>query len=171
MLGFFKLNYTIKQSFRAGAPEVKNTAANNQNISVSELVGSVQKDTDGDGLSDYDELNVYHTSIYLADTDSDGYSDKEEVNSGNDPNCPAGQNCSLPEEGANLPELPNLDISELNAMSDVNAEDLKEVEKLFSGGASVEQIKDILISAGMTAEELSQIPDEEIMKIYLETTQ
>jgi hypothetical protein len=50
-------------------------------------------DTDKDGLNDYDELNLYHTSPYLADTDSDGFSDKAEIDSGNDPNCPKGQNC------------------------------------------------------------------------------
>ena len=35
------------------------------------------KDTDKDGLSDYDELNFYKTSPYLEDSDSDGFSDKE----------------------------------------------------------------------------------------------
>jgi len=42
---------------------------------------STQKivDTDGDGLSDDDELGVYHTSPLLADTDGDGYSDFREL--------------------------------------------------------------------------------------------
>lgn len=37
-------------------------------------------DTDGDGLSDYDEVYVYFTDPLLADTDGDGLSDGEEVN-------------------------------------------------------------------------------------------
>ena len=37
-------------------------------------------DTDGDGLSDADETNVYKTDPNKADTDSDGLSDSEEVN-------------------------------------------------------------------------------------------
>ena len=36
-------------------------------------------DTDGDGLSNCDELNLYHTSPLLADTDGDGLSDFEEI--------------------------------------------------------------------------------------------
>jgi|GEM_PF-2373577 len=36
-------------------------------------------DLDGDGLSNDEELNVYHTSPKIADTDGDGYSDYEEV--------------------------------------------------------------------------------------------
>lgn len=52
-------------------------------------------DTDGDGISDWDELFVYGTSPYLEDTDGDGLSDYEEIFSyRTDPNCPEGQNCS-----------------------------------------------------------------------------
>ena len=51
------------------------------------------KDTDKDGLNDYDELNIYNTSPYLEDSDSDGFSDKQEIDSENDPNCPVGRDC------------------------------------------------------------------------------
>ena len=51
------------------------------------------KDTDHDGISDYDELYVQQTSPYLADTDSDGLSDAVEVTQGTDPNCPQGKVC------------------------------------------------------------------------------
>ena len=42
-------------------------------------------DTDGDGLNDGDEVNVYNTNPTLVDTDGDGYSDGIEVNAGTDP--------------------------------------------------------------------------------------
>lgn len=51
------------------------------------------KDTDRDGISDYDEQYVYGTSAYLADSDSDGASDAEEIAQNEDPNCPQGKNC------------------------------------------------------------------------------
>src|SRR6056297_300163 len=51
------------------------------------------KDSDGDGLSDREEINTYNTSPYLEDTDSDGINDREEIEQGSDPNCPQGDNC------------------------------------------------------------------------------
>jgi hypothetical protein len=42
-------------------------------------------DTDGDGLSDGDEVHVYHTNPLLWDTDGDGISDGVEVLTGSDP--------------------------------------------------------------------------------------
>lgn len=47
-------------------------------------------DTDGDLLSDYDEVRVYGTNPCLADTDGDGMDDREEVLRGFDP-CFAGE--------------------------------------------------------------------------------
>lgn len=45
-------------------------------------------DTDGDGLYDGDEVNIYHTDPLKADTDGDGYSDGVEVRNGYNPNGP-----------------------------------------------------------------------------------
>lgn len=42
-------------------------------------------ESDGDGLTDADEVNVYHTNPALADTDGDGYSDGIEVKTGYNP--------------------------------------------------------------------------------------
>ncbi len=42
-------------------------------------------DTDGDGLTDGDEVNLYHTSPLLADTDGDRIPDGVEVRTGTDP--------------------------------------------------------------------------------------
>ena len=43
-------------------------------------------DSDGDGLSDDDELNIHATNPTEADTDGDGSSDSEEIQLGSDPN-------------------------------------------------------------------------------------
>jgi hypothetical protein len=49
-------------------------------------------DTDGDGLSDGDEVHVYHTNPLLWDTDGDGISDGVEVRTGSDPLDPRSFN-------------------------------------------------------------------------------
>lgn len=42
-------------------------------------------DSDNDGLSDKDEINIWHTDPYNPDTDGDGYLDGDEVESGYNP--------------------------------------------------------------------------------------
>lgn len=42
-------------------------------------------DTDGDGLRDGDEVNIYHTNPLVADTDGDGIPDGVEITTGSDP--------------------------------------------------------------------------------------
>ncbi|HEX4966361.1 MAG TPA: Ig-like domain-containing protein [Thermoanaerobaculia bacterium] len=56
------------------------------NLQEFQLGTDPQKaDTDGDGLKDGDEVNVYHTNPLLFDTDGDGISDGLEIASGSDP--------------------------------------------------------------------------------------
>lgn len=45
-------------------------------------------DTDNDGISDSQELNVYYTNSVFADTDNDGYADKLELDNGYSPHRP-----------------------------------------------------------------------------------
>ena len=45
-----------------------------------------KKDTDNDGLSDYEEKIIYNTDFKKQDTDGDGYFDGDEVRDGFDPN-------------------------------------------------------------------------------------
>lgn len=49
-------------------------------------------DTDGDELSDYDEVTIYHTNPLVQDTDGDGFPDGAEVKSGNNPTGPGKLN-------------------------------------------------------------------------------
>ena len=50
------------------------------------LSGASSDDSDGDGLSDWSEREVYNTDIDDADSDSDGHGDASEVLAGSDPN-------------------------------------------------------------------------------------
>jgi hypothetical protein len=63
----------LEQSIGAGAQQ----AINAQN--------ELDKDSDQDGVSDYDELFTYHTDPFNPDTDGDGFLDGDEVAHGFDP--------------------------------------------------------------------------------------
>ena len=137
------------------------------------------KDTDNDGLTDWDELNTYQTSPYLEDSDSDGFTDAEEINNGTDPNCPAGRTCSFDNASAassienslatsTSTDL-NLDLDKaVNNSSPTQEEDL---QKMLSGGSEVSALRKMLVEAGMDEKMLSEISDEDLMASYQKTLQ
>ena len=142
------------------------------------------KDTDKDGLSDWDELNVYGTSPYIEDSDSDGYSDKSEIETGFDPNCPKGRDCgafNLTKEkeqteeesfsGSSDLELLNslFELEEMGSNLEVEGGQIEETEGLegvLTGGGNVEQLRALLLESGMEKEMLDQISDEVLMETY-----
>jgi hypothetical protein len=118
------------------------------------------KDTDGDGLSDYDELNVYHTSPYIKDSDSDGKSDGEEVKNGTDPNCPEGRDCGVSAPIANTnvntnESLLNLPVDETPVAGDT--------------AAMAAQIRALLKEQGVSDEMLASFDDQTLIDMYNES--
>jgi hypothetical protein len=156
------------------------------------------KDTDADGLSDYDELNLYKTSPYLTDSDGDGANDGDEIKKGTDPNCPAGRTClnSEFENGASaatgtpaasgdvLNNLLNQNQSLNNLLNQSSAAnpaagsaagsgtgDLTDEQKQALKGLDAASLRQMLISSGMDKATLDQISDAELMQSYSETLQ
>lgn len=106
----------------------------------AELLALQTKDTDGDGLSDYSELNQYATSPYLKDSDSDGIDDKVEVERKTDPNCPEGQNCfTTPNQSTSTGDVPTLQTSISNPIIDITPDYIRQIMK--NNGATDEQLK------------------------------
>jgi len=150
-------------------------------LGVNELYGleddpsSLTKDTDGDGLTDIDELNIYKTSPYIEDTDSDGFLDGEEVKSNNDPNCPAGKDCyggavyneEQLRENANPVQIPqNFDYN----IDNINIENAgSDLESALGGRAEAADLRKMLMDAGIDPALLNQINDEMLMQAYSET--
>lgn len=60
-------------------------AVKNEKILKERLGDALSKDSDRDDVSDYDEVNLYHTNPYSADTDGDGYIDSAELRLGYNP--------------------------------------------------------------------------------------
>ncbi len=127
------------------------TQNNNDTQNIEELKNN---DTDQDGLTDYQELYQYRTSMFLPDTDSDGYSDYEEATSGHDPLCPKGQNC-------NLLKLitPQTKLSEI-------VQDVALDPELTLQDAVVAELRKFLLENGITQEELDNISDEELLMLF-----
>jgi hypothetical protein len=142
------------------------------------------KDTDGDGLSDYDEINIYHTSPYLADTDSDGIPDGTEVKNGTDPNCPQGKTCVSPTPSNNqIPSDSELDLNALtNEQNAINADQTNLNDLLNSTSPTTNNqqpttnvqptaadVRAMLINSGLDEQSLQGISDADLLELYNES--
>ena len=114
-------------------------------------------DTDVDGLSDWDELNTYGTSPYLADSDSDGVVDSEEIKNNTDPNCPVGKVCgtSLTPPGATAATAPEA-VAEQPATAPAD-------ENL-----TPDEIRAVLKQGGVTDEQLQGATDADLQQLFEE---
>lgn len=117
------------------------------------------KDTDGDGLNDYEESKVYQTSSYLADSDSDGIDDKTELASGNDPNCPIGKSC-----GALMGALEAQTSFSASSSAELAAQEQAVMEQLLN--PTPEQIRQLMIQAGVDPKTLQEIDDATLLELY-----
>jgi len=138
-----------------------------------------QKDTDRDGLSDYDELNAYQTSPYLPDTDSDGIPDAVELAQGTNPNCPQGKSClevsnDVPRTGTStLEEFITTPVPTVgSALVQGAASSVAGAQQFIDAppppeSMTADQIRAFLVSHNLiSAEQLAPLPDDHIIAIY-----
>lgn len=165
-LGFWQFGQSVRSPFKiAAAP-----ATNAQDTSSASLVDLRARDTDGDGLSDFDEQVIHQTSIYLEDTDSDGISDADEVAQGKNPLCPEGKTCTVGTFGETATDVDTA--AATTPQPDV-------FEKLASGAYSVDMsaaqaaaqvtpeiIRSALVGAGVSADVVQQYSDQELLDWY-----
>jgi uncharacterized protein YxeA len=111
-------------------------------------------DTDGDGLSDYDETYIYNSSVYLEDTDGDGILDGQEVKNNTDPSCPQGQTCST---GYNF-----------GASSSGTTPTLVSTPTISSANIDIATLRQMLVQGGMNKADVDELTDAEIMQMYQE---
>jgi len=112
------------------------------------------KDTDKDGLSDYQEIYLYRTSPYLSDTDGDGLDDLEEIKRGENPNCPIGQKCIFAQPPSQSKKTSSVQPSSpLPDLSQISSQELRAYLK----------------EAGASEELLNEIDDETLRKMFEET--
>jgi len=146
------------------------------------------KDTDKDGLSDWDELYIYKTSPYLKDSDSDGFTDKEEIDSGNDPNCPVGRNCYGSSGVSPINSTATSSMSGLNSQNNQNnvnpfsglvaqpevsgalkqTDNSAAMQAISSGQLDAATLRQMLLSGGMDKKLLDKVSDSDLIKSYQE---
>lgn len=133
-----------------------------------EFVDQQNTDTDEDGLSDFDELNIHGTSPYIADSDSDGISDSDELLANTDPNCAEGAICgtSLGSGVATsaADQFSEFDLEDQNTLNAINVtnQELARVSAL-----SVQEKRAFLINeTAYTQQEVDQLSDDDINTIF-----
>jgi hypothetical protein len=164
VFGAFSFWFTVSNPFSAIVKESERINQEALTKRQAEIEHLKTLDTDGDGLSDYDELYVYGTSPYLKDSDGDGISDYDEVMvNRTDPNCPEGMICSgLPMVMPNL-NLTSTEFSVTNTANTIVTAPMLVTDPTAIGTAiTPDYIRSIMKNNGATDEELAELSDQVI---------
>lgn len=173
-IGFVLLLAFAILAIGLGILQIRNTmysrfALNNQvPTNLKDQVNTVDalrfRDTDRDGLSDFDELYVYGTSPYLADTDGDGIPDGVEVKKGTNPNCSEGADCSIMADNYGL-STTTLDVGTSTAI----LPDAPVPPPILDVQAAIKdpvQVRAMLINAGQISPDIiNKVSDAELMQL------
>jgi hypothetical protein len=189
IFGVLQLKKSVNEPFERQA----NSGNKNQNANTAsdDIVALQNKDSDEDGLSDYEEIYIYSTSPYIQDSDSDGLDDKKEIDSGGDPNCPVGKTCGIINPNSidtenQQPESNNVEnvedivtdpfgLGNLGGMSDLQdllggvPAETEDISSLLPDELPPAQIRELLKQYGMPENVLDQFTDEQLIKAYQET--
>lgn len=128
-------------------------------------------DTDGDGLTDQEEINLYSTSPYLEDSDSDGLNDRLEIENGSDPNCATGQNCvgqSIPAVAETVNPVSTSSAVMPEEIDGVDSASENDLQMMMGGQADAAQLRALLLDSGADASMLQKLSDEDLLKSYQE---
>src|SRR5688572_3943788 len=129
-----------------------------EQVEAERVEAMKSKDTDTDGLNDYEESYVYQTSPYLEDSDSDGADDRTELAAGDDPNCPKDKEC-----GSYYAEFQG------SATGTASVSGLEEQEKVIFEqlmNPTPDQIRQMLLQSGLDPSEIQGIDDATLIELY-----
>ena len=175
LLGMLQIYSNIRAPFIRQALESQLNRVNqitalsqpNQAPSIEELKNA---DTDQDGLTDYEELYIYNTSPYLEDSDSDGQTDKQEIDSQTDPNCPKGQICqSQPNINTNSSTNSGFGNVSQFSLPTGQIDQSQLLNQIMNGQVSPDQLRQMLLESGLSADVVSQFDDQTLIEVYIET--
>ncbi len=155
VFGLGSMSYGLANPFedilKKNAAEQAKVAAAQQLI----LQQAMTVDTDGDGLSDYDEANKHNTNPYLKDSNGDGIDDKTSIEQGIDPNCAEGQVC-----------FGGTPVNASVSTSSASTAQLQTGVQKQGPTISAAYIRTLLVSNGATQEQLSGVSDTELIEQF-----
>lgn len=166
-IGFSLLVIFAFLSVGLGALQIRNTmygplSLNNKPpVNLKDQVNTIDalrfRDTDHDGLSDFDELYIYGTSPYLYDTFSYGISDKEVI-AKNLPLCPQGQDCTTPVATGEAVATTDASTTAANLKAQLGAPPPDLVVSLKDPKA----LRQMLLEGGMDEATLKKVTDDQL---------
>lgn len=126
-------------------------------------------DTDGDGLSDWDEEHLFHTSPYLWSTAGDGVPDNVKIALGENPLCKEGEDCTA--VGAMKFDLPTTTLPGTNIQQTSVREDIGSI--LLGNNQVGDNFRETSAEAGVSLSVDDLIPTDPalIRKALLQTGQ
>jgi hypothetical protein len=168
MVGIFALFFGMWQfRYRIYAPFKLKPSNFKFNTAQSSLLDLQTKDTDKDGLSDYEELYIHGTSPYIEDSDSDGSDDYSEIAAGTDPNCPTGKDCKTASAKTSPSALSVPGATDWSGGATSSAYGNSALDRLIQlDNMSAQDVRAMLKSAGMDENALKKIDDKTIMELY-----
>ncbi|MCX6793177.1 MAG: hypothetical protein NTY12_04075 [Candidatus Falkowbacteria bacterium] len=179
VLWFFQLNNNIIDPLYGGLNPNKLKQEASQTSVLSAVADNElkNKDTDSDGLSDYDEINIYKTSAYLSDSDSDGISDMQEIKNGTDPNCAAGKDCSAvsaTQDSSTITNtvspqtITNTVTPQTNTTTDLSAEEKNALKQILGSSNDPKVLREFLVASGAEQSYVDSLKDQDLQKVINE---
>lgn len=139
--------------------------ATRSDLNLNDIETLRGKDTDQDGLNDYEELYLYRTSPYLADTDGDTYSDALEIKNGTDPLCAEGKICGTDESTFDLAQKRQL-LEQLSGAGETMQDWQQSLQTLNFEEIPADVLRQALLESGMPQAELDALSDDDLFALY-----
>ncbi len=185
VLGFLQIKTTIEKPFLADrliedkakirGPRDFLAFFEQEQKNRDEVIRLQSRDSDGDGLTDYQEIYIYRTNAYSPDSDGDGIADAQEVEQGTDPNCPEGEVCdgdgfivreniqTRVVQEVNIPTLISQQQDSFRELLEYSEDDRVLMKEYFAS-LTPEDLKELLRLQGYSQEQLDALKGEDLQK-------
>lgn len=187
VFSYYSIREGVTSPWRVSILDIKNQKDLLKDPVITQEETAKRIDTDGDGLSDWDEEKVYHTSPYLWSTAGDNVPDNVKIALGENPLCKHGEKCDVTAAMKfNLPTTtyPGADLLDTNVQDDLSGIIMGDSQigksiRQTAGDAGVDMslqsvvprdpalLRQTLLQTGqVTQDDLDKVSDEQLLKYF-----